>query len=87
MTETLTGPELMAISVKVAEIALLAQELSVEEVNAWADEAHRNKQRHDTLGPILDPSAWQLDHRGIDAAAAVAHAFARFRRTIEEHHA
>lgn len=76
--------ELLGISQHVALIIGISRGVEIDDVEAWARHARDNAIRHDTLGPILDPTAWQRDYAGIDASAAVAAAFLEFRRAIEK---
>jgi hypothetical protein len=64
----------------VKPIAFLVQQLPLDALDALIAEA----ERYDTIGPILDPTAWQRTHRNVAEHAVLLRAVRTFRRTIDE---
>jgi hypothetical protein len=74
----------MEISHVVARAVTDAMEIPLEQVEEWRTIAAQYQSRHDTLDSMLDPTAYIKNKPAVDAALAIANAYANFRRTIEE---
>jgi hypothetical protein len=61
-------------------IVFLVQQIPTDHL----DSVIRVAERYDTIGPILDPTAWQRTHRNVAEHAVLLRALRTFRRTIDE---
>jgi hypothetical protein len=64
----------------VKPIAFLVQQIPLDAL----DDLIREAERYDTIGPILDPTAWLRTHRNVAEHATLLRALRTFRRTIDE---
>jgi hypothetical protein len=64
----------------VGPIAFMVQQIPLDAL----DRLIREAERYDTLGPILDPTAWQRTHRNVEEHAMLLRALRTFRQTIDE---
>lgn len=83
MGDTDTSARMYAISERVAVAMVIAQTLTLDDVEEWERHAVVEQGRYDTVGPLLDPTGWQREHQHREQATRVAQAFAEFRRACE----
>lgn len=76
-------------SVRAVEISKLvavaidgAKQVPIDEAIEWCEIAQAEQRRHDTLGPVLDPTGYRSNARAVDATAEIAAAWLAFRKVV-----
>lgn len=75
--------EMLSTGVLVADVILLALDVTVEQAEAYARVAAAEAEHVHALGPVLDPTGYRIDSSAADAARRVSVAFLEFRRVVE----
>ncbi len=76
----MTDAEFKMLWALIMSLAVSAQVIPVEKVQALIETAHRA----DTIMPILDPTAYRDGAHNLDDQVAIAEGFLAFRRAIDQ---